>query len=146
VSATLLTGCQQIRTEGVSTDAGLTYQEQTIEQSHARRAMARSRARERQIQTGDGTNSEFEIFWRTYPHRGEYPDPKKPARLKFEAAVKQGADPAAIIVGAERYRAAVEANGTDARYVAQAQTWLIQERWKDCHEAPEPPRLRVGMN
>lgn len=95
---------------------------------------------------GDGANSEFEDFWRAYPHRGAHPDPKKPARQKFEAAVERGVDPTAIISGAERYRAHVEANGTDGRYVAQAVTWLNQERWNDHSEAPESPRLRVGMN
>jgi hypothetical protein len=109
------------------------------------RLLARRAARERE-HVDEGANSEFEIFWRTYPHRGAHPDPKKPARQKFDAAVKRGVDPADIIAGAERYRAHVEANGTDRRYVAQAVTWLNQERWNDHPETPEPPRLKVGMN
>jgi len=58
-----------------------------------------ARAREPRIEAKDGANSDFEIFWRIYPHRGSFPDPKKPARLKFEA-VKRDVDPAAIITGA----------------------------------------------
>jgi hypothetical protein len=60
--------------------------------------------------------------------------------------VKRGIDPAAIIRGAEKYRAAIERASTDPRYIAQAITWLNQERWNDHQEAPEPLRLRVGMN
>jgi hypothetical protein len=116
--------------------------------AHAHRPAARSaraRACEHQTEIEDGASSEFETFWLIYPHRGEFSDPKKPARAKFEAAVKGGVDPAAIIAGAERYRAHVEQQGTEARYRPQAQTWLNQERWAQRHE-PEPPRLRVGMN
>jgi hypothetical protein len=105
-------------------------------------------AHARECQTGgeDGANSEFDAFWQIYPSRRPHANPKKPARLKFAAAVKDGADPADIVRGAENYRAATEAIGTDARYVAQARTWLNEERWKDCQDTPEPPRLRVGMN
>ena len=70
----------------------------------------------------------------------------KPARLKFEAAVKRGTEPADIIRGAEIYRATIEGDGTDPRYIAQAGTWLNQERWNDYQDTPQPPRLRVGMN
>jgi hypothetical protein len=110
------------------------------------RPPARSdRSRVRQILGREGATSEFETFWRIYPHRGEFSDPKKPARAKFEAAVECGVDPGVIIAGAERYRAHVERQGTEPRFRAQAQTWLNQERWAQLHEA-EPARLRVGMN
>jgi hypothetical protein len=112
---------------------------QPIEQTH--RACARDPRGE-----DKDASSEFETFWRIYPHRGEFSDPKKPAQRKFSAAVKRGVDPAEIIAGAERYRASIEASGTEGRFVAQAVTWLNQERWNDYREAPELPRLRVGMN
>jgi hypothetical protein len=112
--------------------------------AHAHRPAARS-ARARGRQTDDGANSEFEVFWRIYPHRGEFSDPKKPARVKFDAAVRRGVDPAAIIAGTKRYRAHVEQEGIKAQYVTQAKTWLNEERWTQLHE-PEGPRLRVGMN
>jgi hypothetical protein len=107
-----------------------------------RRSAARS-ARSRELE--GAASCDFDIFWQIYPHRGGFSDPKKPARAKFETAVKRGVDPAAIIAGAERYRAHVEREGTAPRFVAQAQTWLNQERWAQLHE-PEAPRLRVGMN
>ncbi len=40
-----------------------------------------------------------------------------------------------IIRGAERYTAYVEREATDPKYVAQAQTWLNQERWAQYKEA-----------
>jgi hypothetical protein len=94
----------------------------------------------------EGASSDFETFWRIYPHRGDFSDPKKPAGAKFAAAVRRGVDPAEIIAGAERYRAHVESLGTEPRFRPQAQTWLNQERWNDQLGAPEPLRLRVGMN
>jgi hypothetical protein len=94
----------------------------------------------------EGASREFEAFWRVYPHRGEFPDPKKPARLKFDATLKRGIDPGQIIAGAKRYRAHVESRGIEPRFRPQAQTWLNQERWNDQLQAPEPPRLKVGMN
>jgi hypothetical protein len=114
-------------------------QNHTIDVHRSAARPARSREGE------DGANDDFERFWRAYPHRGDFSDPKKPARAKFEAAIKRGVDPAAIIAGAERYRAHVEQRGIEGRYVAQAQTWLNQARWTEVHQ-PEAPRLRVGMN
>jgi hypothetical protein len=106
----------------------------------------RSAARSARSREYEGAAScDFDIFWQIYPHRGGFSDPKKPARLKFEAAVSRGVDPAAIIAGAQRYRAHVEQQGIEPRFVAQAQTWLNQERWAQLHE-PEAPRLRAGMN
>ena len=65
---------------------------------------------------------------------------------KSRTAVKRGIDPGEIIAGAKRYRAHVESQGTEPRFRPQAQTWLNQERWNDQLQAPEPPRLKVGMN
>src|SRR5690242_3259126 len=36
----------------------------------------------------------FERFWQAYPSRGEHPNPKKPAKQKFQAALKSGVNPA----------------------------------------------------
>ncbi len=78
---------------------------------------------------------QFEIFWRTYPSRRPHSNPKKPARAKFEAAVKRGVAAADIIRGAEHYGDYVEREHTDAKYVAQAKTWLNEERWTQYKEA-----------
>jgi hypothetical protein len=105
------------------------------------RVPARAHARE----VEDCANSAFETFWRIYPHRGEFSDPKHPARLKFETAVKRGVDPAAIIAGAERYRTHAERERIEPRFRPQAQKWLNKGHWAEFYE-PEPPQLRVGMN
>jgi hypothetical protein len=89
----------------------------------------------------------FEEFWRVYPSRQPHQNPKKPARLRFEALLKRGVDPAKIVSGARDYREAIEREHTDPRYIAQAITFLNQERFADDQLPPEPsPRLRVGMN
>ncbi len=88
---------------------------------------------------------QFEIFWRTYPSRRPHSNPKKPARAKFEVALKRGVAAADIIRGAEHYAAYVEREHTDARYVSQALTWLNQERWVEDQEAAvtEPTPLML---
>ena len=78
---------------------------------------------------------QFEVFWRAYPSRRSHSNPKKPAREKFETAVKRGVAAADIIRGAQNYGAYVEREGTDSKYVAQALTWLNQERWAQYQEA-----------
>ncbi len=80
---------------------------------------------------------QFEIFWRTYPSRRPHSNPKKPARAKFEAAVKRGVAAADMVRGAEHYAAYVERERTDPKYVAQAQTWLNEDRWVQYQEAAE---------
>jgi hypothetical protein len=114
---------------------------------HANRpgTAARSRPRDPSVEDSDCANSEFENFWQIYPHRGSFSDPKKPARLKFEAAVKRGVDPREILAGAERHRAHVQRYLTEPNFRPQAKTWLNEERWTQPHE-PEPVRPRVGMN
>jgi hypothetical protein len=95
---------------------------------------------------GQGDAGCFDEFWRTYPSRQPHQNPKKPARLRFEKLIKRGVDPAKIVSGAQHYRETIERERIDPRYVAQAITWLNQERFADDQLPPEPPRLRVGMN
>jgi hypothetical protein len=78
---------------------------------------------------------QFEIFWRAYPSRRPHSNPKKPARAKFEAALKRGVAAADIIQGAERYAVYVEREHTNPKYVAQSKTWLSEERWTQYEEA-----------
>ncbi len=80
-------------------------------------------------------DQQFEEFWRAYPSRRPHSNPKKPARAKFEAAVKRGVAPVDIIRAAQNYASYVEREGTDPKYVAQALTWLNQERWTQYQEA-----------
>ncbi len=110
----------------------------THKNTHARQAS-------RECAVDEESAKPFESFWHTYPSRRPHSNPKKPARQKFDAAVKRGIDPAVIIRGAENYRAAFERNGTETRYIPHAVTWLRQEQWNDYQQPPEPPRLQVGM-
>jgi len=138
VSAAPLTGCQQIRTGGVSAVADQTNK-RTDHRTYTRRT-----APVRVPDSHDGA-SQFFAFWKAYPSRRPHGNPRKPAQQAFETAIKRGIDHAAIIRGAENYRTAVEREGTEPRYIPHAVTWLRQERWSDHREVPEPPRLRVGM-
>ena len=83
-------------------------------------------------------HTEFETFWQSYPSRRPHSNPKKPALAKFEAAVKNGTPPADIIRGAQNYTAYVRRERIDPKYVAQAQTWLSQERWTE-YQSVMPP-------
>ncbi len=85
------------------------------------------------------------MFWRTYPDRRPHSNPKKPALAKFETALKRGVAAADIIRGAERYAAYVKREGTDPKFVAQAVTWLNQDRWTQYQEAAggEPTPLML---
>ncbi len=86
----------------------------------------------------------FDGFWRIYPSRRPHSNPKKPAREKFEAALKRGVPASDIIRGAENYAVYVERETADPRFIAQAVTWLNQERWAEYQEAPEEVRPEVA--
>lgn len=84
-------------------------------------------------------DDDFEKFWKAYPRRGDASNPKKPARDKFERATRGGVDPALIIAGANRYREIEQAaSRAGTEKVAQAMTWLNQQRWND-YPAPQTP-------
>jgi hypothetical protein len=81
----------------------------------------------------------FLEFWETYPKR-DGSNPKEPARKKFATLIKSGVDPGAIIAGACRYAADMRARVQEnTPYVAQAVTWLNQQRWGDY--SADPPKL-----
>jgi hypothetical protein len=86
----------------------------------------------------------FEVFWAAYPPRSPHSNPKKPALNNFAAALRRGADPADIVRGAENYALCAKQHITDRKFIAQATTWLSQERWKDHRQPPAevPPRKK----
>lgn len=89
----------------------------------------------------------FEEFWQAYPSRPN--NPKKPARQKFDRAVKAGADPSVIIRAAGIL--AGQRKGQDPQFTPMASTWLNQERWNDIAQASKPtqevPRVYIyGQN
>jgi hypothetical protein len=78
----------------------------------------------------------FEEFWKVYPKR-DGANPKAPAKKKFMFHVKSGIDPAAIVSGANRYAAEMRSKGQiGSPYVAQAMTWLNQQRFDDYQPPP----------
>jgi hypothetical protein len=83
-------------------------------------------------------NAAFEKFWNAYPKR-DGANPRMPAFKKFDAKVRAGADPAEIEAGAVAYARAM--SGKDPQFVAQAVTWLNQERWKDHTGPPVQPTV-----
>lgn len=87
---------------------------------------------------GAVAQSAFEDFWKVYPRR-DGPNPRKPAKLSFDRAVKAGADPQMIIAAAKQF-AITESKNIGSRFMPQAVTWLNQERWKD------PSPTAVGSN
>jgi hypothetical protein len=71
----------------------------------------------------------FGRFWAAYPRRVA----KLAARKAFAAAIKQGADPEAVIAGATRY--AAERANQPPRYTKHPATWLNG----GCHEDEAAP-------
>lgn len=75
--------------------------------------------------------SRFDEFWKTYPRR-DGANPRVPARKKFESLVRSGTDPDEIIAAAGRYAGEIRGKGQErTSFVAQAMTWLNQQRWED---------------
>jgi hypothetical protein len=77
-----------------------------------------------------------ERFWPEYPKRGDAANPKKPAKDKFVRLVKDGTDPEAMISAAKRFcQIEREAGRYGTDKVAQAITWLNQQRFSDYAES-----------
>lgn len=93
----------------------------------------------------DPVAEQFEKFWQTFPKRAGFPNPKKPAKQLFDRSIKAGIQPTEILTAAQAYREQVRTAGTPPQYVAQAVTWLRQERWRDIPEQADEPGLRAGM-
>lgn len=83
-------------------------------------------------------DEDFEKFKKVYPSRGPASNPWKPAREVYDRHVKAGEDPDGLVVAAEIYArkcAEQKISGTDK--VAQAVTWLRQERFRDYFDGME---------
>lgn len=73
----------------------------------------------------------FDRFRAAYPKR-DGSDPREPARKKFEAAVRSGADPEIIIRGAELFAQAEARRGNaGSRFIPHSATWLNKRQWED---------------
>ena len=89
---------------------------------------------------GNTYTVDFDEFWRVYPGRKPHSNPKKTARQKFELALTRGASVADITRGARNYAVYVERERVEPKFVAQAATWLNQERWTEYQEPPAEAR------
>lgn len=94
------------------------------------------------------TSDEFEEWWKVIPKRGSAANPKKPAREKFGRLIRDGTPVGDLMRAGRLWRDAEIAGKRDGtEKVAQAITWLNQERWNDYLAAvevvedktPEPP-------
>jgi hypothetical protein len=88
----------------------------------------RARASSRSSQVGDAA---FDEFWQAYPKEvGE-----KAAREAYQRVLKKGSATAPELhAGASRY--ALEVDGREQQFIAQAANWLRDERWRDAPNRP----------
>jgi hypothetical protein len=86
----------------------------------------------------------FEEAWHAYPSRAPHPNPRKRAMIAFKAALRCGADPAAIIRGIANYARYVDEHVGDRQGVAMMATWLNEDRWNDHQEMAQTPPRRLG--
>lgn len=86
--------------------------------------------REEKITTPPPEGALFESFYSEYPRKIG----KKKAETAFNAAVKTGVDPQAIIDAAKLYAASVK--DSEKKFIAHPTTWLHAGRWDDEIELP----------
>jgi len=81
---------------------------------------------------------DFKEFWEAYPSRGNHANPKKPAFDRWRKITKAGTPPEQILSGAMAYAVAMKKTDRDGtEFVAQASTWLNQNRWLDDYGPPQ---------
>lgn len=85
---------------------------------------------------GSDQDPAFVAFWNAYPRKVGKPS----ARNAWRKAVKNGADPQAVIAAAARYAEDPARRRSDIKYTAHPATWLNDERYAD---APPPEEENV---
>lgn len=83
---------------------------------------------------------QFGAFWLVYPKKRA----KETARKAWAAAIKRGADPAAIVAAATAY--AHERAQQDPKFTKHPATWLNAGCYDDEPEQPAPRLRVVGSN
>jgi len=124
---------QDRRSKKMSDVAKAAAQKRKQKQSHPGNSSAKAGIQDktRQDNTENKNNEFFDEFWKAYPNRGQFPNPRQPAKLKFFLALKKGVDPKTLIEAAKAYSLFVDQEKVTEKFVAQARTWLNQERWLD---------------
>lgn len=95
---------------------------------------------EEQAPKGDKVGEAFTRFWAVYPKKAGKPAAEK----AFRKQVKDGADPAKIITGAQRYALS---DAVARGFAKHPQGWLNDQRWNDDDLPPLPaeaPRHAIG--
>lgn len=85
--------------------------------------------------------AEFTALAKAYPRR-KGGNPLKPARAKFDAAVRRGVPAATILAAARSFAAECAGDGrAGTEFVPMLSTWLNQERWQQIEPetSPDPP-------
>jgi hypothetical protein len=80
-------------------------------------------------------NPWFQRFWQEYPRRIA----KKPAYKAFNNAVKNGANPEAIIDATKVFAAVHRRKQTEPQFIPYPASWLNDERYED-----EPEQMAAG--
>lgn len=83
---------------------------------------------------GSDDDPHWAAFWAAYPRKKGKGD----ARKAWAQAIKNGADPAEIIAGAQRY--AQERAAADPKYTKYPASWLRAERWTDEEDPAYQPK------
>jgi hypothetical protein len=93
---------------------------------------------------GDGYTDEFETAFKTLPKRAGS-NPKKDAFKHWQARIREGATPEAMIAGAERYAAFIRATGKEGtEYVLTGATFFgPSKRYEEEFAPPPPPKKPV---
>lgn len=89
------------------------------------------------------SESRFSEFWEAYPSRSPHANPRKPAESAYKSAVRRGAVEQDIIDGAAAYAGYCLNEITDRQFIAQATTFLNQERWSQL-SGYDPTRGKSG--
>jgi hypothetical protein len=119
------------------------YQSPTPGRAHQRAQEGHSKGTKRsneevRDEAEASSHERFEAFWKDYPKRTGG-NPKQAALRAWNARIREGADPDAIVQGRNRYIAYLRADGRiGTKYVLQAVTFLGPDcRWLD-EWTPEP--------
>jgi hypothetical protein len=80
--------------------------------------------------------TDFDDFWRAYPHKIGKPK----ALLAYRQAIKRGGDPPSILAGLER----AKARWNDPKFIPHPTTWLNRDGWNDEPANPVHPGTGQG--
>lgn len=124
-------------------DASCTREPRVTLQNEGKGREGNRKGREVPTRQETRANPDFEIFKKSFPRR-RGSNPWKPALLLFEKAVQSGIPAETISGAAGTYCAECQRDGIiDTEKVAQAQTWLRQERYSDYAGATIAPIYNI---